>query len=78
MICFMEVTSLVLDILLLVSKSLEGGGGGDPRMLERRKSVRLVGEQGGISFMGEILLEHSCRGLESGLLASSSVVSRYL
>ena len=59
MICFMEVTSFVLDILLLVSKSLEGGGGGVPRMLERRKSVRLVGEQGGISFVGEILLENS-------------------
>ena len=59
MICFMEVTSFVLNILLVSSSLLEGGGGGVPRMLERRKSVRLVGEQGGISFVGEILLENS-------------------
>ena len=54
-------------------RSSAGGGGGDPRMLERRKSVRFVGEPGRISCVGEILVENSWRGLESGLLASSSV-----
>ena len=40
-------------------KSSSGGGGGDPRMLERRKSVRFVGEPGRISCVGEILVENS-------------------
>ena len=59
MIRSIEVIRFVHCVEPFRFKSSAGGGGGDPRMLERRKSVRLVGEVGGISCVGEILLENS-------------------
>ena len=73
MIRSIEVIRFLHCVESIRFRSSAGGGGGDPRMLERRKSVRFIGELGGISCVGEILVENSWGGLESGLLASSSV-----
>ena len=59
MIRSIEVVKFVHCLESRRFKSSAGGGGGDPRMLERRKSVRFVGEPGRISCVGEILVENS-------------------
>ena len=59
MVRSIEVIRFVHRVGLFRFKSSAGGGGGDPRMLERRKSVRFVGEPGRISCVGEILVENS-------------------